>query len=98
MAQRNEAQVGLIRKRVVNGIGRELASFRSWLSGLEGQGERVEMLRGERGTEILAKAADTVMTELGLGVDLPPTEPMSRVRRAAQGLLGPGKKDRASEE
>lgn len=97
MAQRNEAQVELIRKRVVNGIGRELASFRSWLSGIDGQADRVELLRGDRGTEILAKAADTVMTELGLGVDLPPTEPMSRVRRAAKGLLGPGRKEAESE-
>lgn len=97
MAQRNEENVELIRKRVVNGLGRELASFRSWLSGLAGQSNRVEMLRGERGTEILAKAADTVLTELGLEVDLPPTEPMSKVRRAARGLLGKSSKDMASE-
>lgn len=87
MAQRNE-QTDLIRKRAVNGIGRELVSFRSWLSGIEGNAPRVEMLRGDRGTEILAKLADTLLTELGLGVDEPPTSKNSKVRRAAGGKMG----------
>lgn len=87
MAQRNE-HTDLIRKRIVNGMGRELVSFRSWLSGVDGNALRVEMLRGERGTEILAKVADTLLTELGLGVDEPPTSKNSKVRREAAGRLG----------
>lgn len=96
MAQRNE-QTELIRKRVVHGIGRELQSFRSWLSGIDGQAPRVEQLRGDRGTEILAKVSDMLMTELGLGVDEPPTSANSKIRREASGRMGPGKKDLAVE-
>jgi hypothetical protein len=96
MAQRNE-EIEPIRKRIVHGLTRELVSLRAWLSGVAGNSERVEMLRGERGEEILAKCADTLMTELGCGVDEPPTSKNSKIRRAARERMGLSTKDATSE-
>jgi hypothetical protein len=87
MAQRNE-HIAYIRKRIINGMTRELVSLRGFLSSTDGNRAQVEMLRGERGTEILAKLADTLLTEFGWGVMEPPTAANSAVRRDAQGKLG----------
>jgi hypothetical protein len=96
MVQRNEP-VENTRRRIVNGLGRELISLRGWLADT-GQNARVDMLRGERGTEILSKVTDTLMIELGLGIDTPPTAAASKIRRVAKGVLGLSSKEMAGEE
>jgi hypothetical protein len=84
---RNE-KIDYIRKRIINGMTRELVSLRGFLSSTDGNQAQVEMLRGNRGTEILAKLADTLLTEFGWGVLEPPTSPNSKVHREAKGKLG----------
>lgn len=72
--------VELIRARVVRGMQSELIRLRGFISGLGGNEDEVELLRGDQGLAIVAVVADTVMRELGHTTELEPDHPDSQIR------------------
>lgn len=58
-------QVELIRQRVAKGLNGELVRLRIWMSGVEGNEEEVEKLRGKECELVLATLVESLLSHLG---------------------------------
>lgn len=58
-------QVELVRQRVATGLHNELQRVRIWISGVEGNEDCVERLRGEALAGLLAGMTEALLTHLG---------------------------------
>lgn len=58
-------QVELIRKRVAQGLNAELVRLRIWMSGVAGNEEEVEKLRGKECELVLATLVESLLLHLG---------------------------------
>lgn len=88
-------QVELIRQRVAKGLNGELVRLRIWMSGVEGNEEEVEKLRGRDCELILALLTEGLLKHLGhnaalkahSGPALKVEERHSKARRVARRLM-----------
>lgn len=77
-------QIDIVRKRVAQGLVRELTSLRAFISGTDGNQEAVERLRGDRGERFLAVVTDCIMSQLGAPTAEAGEKPNSAAGRAAR--------------
>ncbi len=78
-------QVELIRQRVAKGLNGELVRLRIWMSGVEGNEQEVEKLRGKDCELILALLVEGLLKHLGpAGPVVDSDERHSKARRIAR--------------
>lgn len=77
-------QIDIVRKRVAQGVVRELVSLRAFISATDGNQEAVERLRGDSGAKVLAIVTDCIMSQLGAPTAEAGNKPNSAAARAAK--------------
>lgn len=73
-----------MRARILRCQQQAIMGIRSYASMLDGNQDVVEMLKGDKGMQLLADVTDFILERLGHKVKTPSKSPNSKTRRAAK--------------